>query len=80
MNLSRSAQFHMKTRVCLNNFVNEGLWKQFFTSNLKDLFKFNLFDTSFNLKLDELIFKKALKSVVLDNYFLDLFSEVQIWY
>ena len=48
------------------------------------LCKSKAFDTaliySFNLKLEQLIFKKALKFVLLDNYFPDLFTEVQIWH
>ena len=32
MNFSRSALFHMKTRVCLKYFLNDCFWKQFFAS------------------------------------------------
>ena len=31
--LSLSAQFHRKTRLCLKYFVHECLWKQFFANN-----------------------------------------------
>ena len=34
LNFSRGALFRMKTRVSLKYFVNDGLWKQFFASNL----------------------------------------------
>ena len=34
----------------------------------------------FNLRLQQLSFKKAQKIVLLDNCFSDLFSEVEIWY
>ena len=76
----------MKTRVCLKYFVNDYLWKKFLapnspqtTSNLICLAIFvTLFD-SFNLKLEQLICKKAQKFVLLDSYFPDLFIEVKIW-
>ena len=35
---------------------------------------------SFNLKLERLSCKKVLKFVLLDSFFFDLFTEVQIWY
>ena len=35
---------------------------------------------SFNLKLEELVYKKALKFIFPYNYFPDLFIEFQIWY
>ena len=34
----------------------------------------------FNIKLKQLSCKKIQKITLLDNYFADLFSEVQIWY
>ena len=51
-------------------------------------FKFNLLHNfcnskapdSFNLELDQLISKEALKFVLLKKYFPKLFTEVQTWY
>ena len=34
----------------------------------------------FNLKLEQLSFKKRANFVLIDNYFVDLFTEDQIWY
>ena len=80
---------HMKTRVSLKYLLNDCLWKQFLASyfvtdpfkfDLLDYFhKFNAFD-SFNLRLEQLICKRAVKVVFLDNFFPYLFTEVQIWY
>ena len=62
-------------------------WKLDIVSNILLIidFKFDLFENfgiskTFNLKLEQLICKKVLKVVLLDNYFPDLFSNVQIWY
>ena len=69
--------------------MNDGLWKHILASespqtpsNLICLTIFVILGPwhSFNLKLEQLICKKALKFVLLDNYFPDLFTEVQIWY
>ena len=89
MNFSRSGQFHMKSRVCLKYFVNYCLWKQLFASKSSQIISkltcltifvtLRIF-TQFYSKIRATIYKKALKFVLLDNYFSDLFTEVQILY
>ena len=78
----------METRVCLRHIMNGYLWKEFLASNLPptppNLICLTIFValrpfTQFNLKLDQLIFKNALKVILLHNYFYHLFTEVQIW-
>ena len=63
-------------------FVNDCLWKHCLASNSPpDPFKFDLFDIfrrsnafeSFNLKSEQIVCEKALKFVLIDNYFPDLF-------
>ena len=87
--LCNSALFNMKTRVCLKYFVNHCLWKQFIDSNssftTSSLIYLTIFVNlrprhSFILKLEQLICKEVPKFVLLDNYFSDLFTNVQIWY
>ena len=84
--LCRRALFHMKTRVCLKYFGNHCLWKQFLDSNsphtTSSLIRLTIFVKlkPFNLKLEQLICKKVPKFVLLDNYFPDLFTNLQIWY
>ena len=65
------------------------IWKQLLASNLpqapSNLICFPILGTlnlswCFNLKLEQLICKKVLKFVSLDNCTSDLFTEVQIWY
>ena len=34
LNFSRSALFHIETKVCVKYFVHDCLWKEFFDSNL----------------------------------------------
>ena len=79
----------MKTRVCLKYFVNGCLCKQFFASNspqtpsnLNFLTNFVTlrFVALFQPKIRATKLQNALKFVLLDNYFPDLFIEVQIWY
>ena len=67
--------------------VNDCLWKQFLASYSSQTPSYLICLTicrnswhSFNLKLEQLIYKKALKFVSVDNYFPDLFTEVQIWH
>ena len=78
----------MKSRVSLKYFVIDSLWKEFLASKLpqtlSNLTALTLFInlgplTQFQLKLEQLIFKKVLKFVLLGNYFFNFFSEVQIW-
>ena len=69
LNFSRSALFHMKTRVSLKYFVNDCFWKHFFASNsphtssnlisLTIVVTIRLF-ASFKLKLEQLSCKKVL--------------------
>ena len=79
--------FRMKTRVCLNYFVNECLCKQFFASNSSqtpsNLILLTIFVTLspltlFQPKTRATNLQKALKFVLLDKYFPDIFTEVQI--
>ena len=67
--------------------ANDCLWKQFLASYSSQTPSYLICLTicrnswhSFNLKLEQLIYKKALKFVSVDNYFPDLFIEVQIWH
>ena len=79
----------MKIRAYLKYFVNDRLWKQFLASNLSQIPSNLICLTNFVILVSLRQFKpkiratnlqKALKLVLLDNYFLDLFTEVQIWY
>ena len=95
LKFSRTGLFPMKTRVCLINFVHDCLWKQFFASYSPQpplnlilwtiLVTMRLF-TQFHFKIAKLqkscnlSCKKVLNFVLLDNYFTDLFTEVQIQY
>ena len=76
----------MKTRVCPKYFVNGCLCKQLFTSNLpqtpSNLILLTNFVTLrpltlFQPKIRATKLQKARKFVLLDNYFPDLFTEVQ---
>ena len=79
---TRSALFHMKSRVSLKYFVNDCLWKQIFASNLPtDSLNLNLLDNfgnskAFHTVLEQLSCKKVLKFVSLGNCFSDPFTEV----
>ena len=86
---SRIALFHMKTRVCLIYFVHNCLLKQFFASDSpqapsNSIFWTTLvtlrFSTQFQLKIRATKFQKVLNFVLLDNYFTDLSTEVEIRY
>ena len=75
----------MKTTIFLKYFMNDRLWKQFFASkspqtpsNLPCLTIFKRLWQSFKLILQQLFFKKALKLVLLDIYFRDLYTEFEI--
>ena len=79
----------MKIGVSLKYFVTDCLWKHFFNSNspqtLSKLISLTLLVivrpfSLFNLKLEQLSFKKRQKFALLDNCFTDLFTEVEIWY
>ena len=70
MNFSRSALFHMKTRVCLKNLVHNCIWKVFFAFNspqasLNLIFQTMLVTlsrlTQFNVKLEQLTMLKSAK-------------------
>ena len=83
-----TALFHINTRVCFRYFNIGCLWKQFLTSNvphtLWNLICLSIFVTlrvltQFSLKLKSVICKKVLELILLDNYFPDLFTGVQIW-
>ena len=89
LNFSRSALIHTKAKVCLKYFVNYCLWKQFLASNSlqnsSNLICLTIFVTlnlwhSFNLRLQQIICKEALKFVLLDNNFPGVFSEAKVWY
>ena len=77
----------MKTRVSLIYFVHDCVWKQFFACNLSQslsklifwtiLVTMRLF-TQFQLKIKATKLQKKLNLVLFDNYFSDLFTEVQI--
>ena len=77
----------MKTRVCLIYLVHNCLWKQFFACNLPQSLS-NFLDNFGNygafhtvsLKLEQQSYEKVLNFALLDNYFTDLFTEVQIRY
>ena len=77
----------MKTRVCPLYIFHDCLWKQVFASdspqspsNLIFLDNFGNYEAfhSFNLKSKQLSREKVLNFVLLDNYFTDLFTEVQL--
>ena len=77
----------MKTRVFLKCFVHDCLLETTFASNSPQtplkMISLTVLGTlrtliQFSLKLEQLICKKVLKLVLLDNYFSDLFTEVQI--
>ena len=79
----------MKTRVCLKYFANDCLCKQYFAANLLQtpsnlMLLINFFTlrplTLFHAKIRATKFQKVLKFVLLDNYFPDLYTEVQISY
>ena len=79
----------MKTRVCLKYSVSYCLWKFFIDSNSPQttsslIFLISLVTlrsfTLFNLKLEQLSGRKALKFALLCNSFSDPFPEVEIWY
>ena len=72
LNFSRSALFYIKTRVCLKYFGNDFINLVIFVT-LRRL-------TQFYHKIIATVCKKTLKLVLFDNYFLDVFTEVQIWY
>ena len=87
LNFSGRVLFDRKTTLCLKYFGQDCLRKQFFASNwppgpfkfdltillsLRTLIKF------FNLESEELICKTLRKFLLLDNYFSDLFTEVEI--
>ena len=87
LNCSRSALFHMKTRVCLKYSMKGCLGKQFFAfnspqapSSLSFLTNFVIqrLLTLFQPKISVVKFKKAPKCVLAGNYSPDLFTEVQI--
>ena len=83
LNLSRNALFHIKTGVCLKYFVNDCFFLQ--TRHRPDQISYLWqylygFWHSFDLKLEELICKKVLKLVLVDNYFPYPFCPVQIWH
>ena len=90
LNSSRSAPVHMETRVCLKYFANDWLCKLIVVLTFLNPFKFNLLDNfvrtliqfySFTvLNLEQLIRKKGLKFLLLDNYMPNLFTEVHVWY
>ena len=75
LNLSRSVIFHIKTRVNLKFFVNDCISKHSFACNLPEILS-----NSFNLKLEQLSFKKVLKIVLLGKCLSDLFTDVEICY
>ena len=79
----------MKTSVCLIYFVNDCLWKQFFTSNLpqypSDLILWTILVTirlfaQFQIRIRATRLHKSANFILLDNYFTNLFTEVQIRY
>ena len=80
----RSGLFHIKNRVSLKYFINDGLWKQVLVfsspetlSSLMCLTIFAIFDTVLTLKLETLISKKVLKFTLYDNYFPNILAEAQ---
>ena len=89
IDFSHSALFRTKTRVCLKYFVHDCLWKQFLLQFLlfvlSNLIYLTILVTlrpltQFKQKLEELICKKVLKFVLLDIYFPNLFTELEIRY
>ena len=80
--LCHIAWFHMKTRVCLKYFVNHYLLKRLLDSKSPHTTSSFICLTIFvNLRpMTQLICNKALKFVLLDNCFSDLFTDVQIWH
>ena len=81
-NFSRSALFHMKTRVYLKYFVNDCLWKQFPAFNSaqtpSNLICLTIFETLKPWTRKNV--KKKLKFVLFNSYCPDLSTEEQIWY
>ena len=78
-----------ETESLSNIFFHDCLWKQLFGSNSSQsssnlILWTNLvtmrFFTQFQLKLEQLSCKKVLNFILLDNYFADLFTEIQIRY
>ena len=69
--------------------MNGCIWKQFLASNSPQV-PLNLICltivvslmplTQFNLELEQLICKNLIKFVLLDTYFSELLTDVQIWY
>ena len=73
----------MKTKVCLKNFVNSCLWKQFLLLTYARHLNVNLLNNfwqSFNPKEEQPTSEKVLKFHLFDNCVSDFFTEVKIWY